>query len=1632
MRVTVRIATPLFCRGVSAAVARASAALLLLGASFAASQPAPTSPARSGSPGSLATPSALVGEGSGEAPTPKTYFEQGILVRSGEVVEALGPNLLGDSINEYSGGLEFTQTDVALPGNSALPVAAGRRRAVGAPQANGGGLFGDWDLEIPHLHAVAAQAQPNWYGAGSTANLNRCSQFFYPPITSAYVAGGFLAYDHRAFWDGAHLYVPGVGDQTLLSRNPEYVGQGLANPIYPSDGSAATYPILTKSHWQLKCLSSLENGPGEGFEARSPDGTKYRFDHMAVRSWPYAKVAGINRGMAGSGAIARVEIWILPTLITDRFGNWVRYTYTGSDGWRIASINSSDGRSITFSYSGSGNRIQSVFDGTRTWSYAYNAGTGSLQTVTQPDGSQWQFAMDSVPWTPFALPDPDCDGGENGTVDLTAKTLTISHPSGAVGSFTLKATYHGRSNVPGSQNTCGTTSNPVSRYFVSRSLSSKTLSGPGMPAMTWSYGYSVAYGSFAPCNGCIGTKTVTVTDPKGDVSVKTFGTRYGVDEGLLVASTEGPSGATLRSTTYSYAASSAGPFPSRVGYVNSPADSMSRIYTPQAQRVVTQQAVTFSNTATGFDPYARAKGSIASSSLGFSRTELVNYHDHTSRWVLGQVASRTIAGIETSRTNHDPDTALPRETYKFGKRQASYIFAGDGTLHQVIDGLNHATTYTDYMRGLARNIAYADGTSISAAVNNIGTIASATNEVGATWIYGYDAMGRIATATPPAPYNTKYFYFTQISAPEFGLEGNHWRQAIGEGTAVTYHFFDARWRKRLTLAYDTNNPGATQRMQSFAYDPYNRTTFASYPARYISSIADSVPGTTTSYDALGRVVQATAESELGPLSTISQYLDGFQKRVTNARGFASTTAYQVFDEPDESAIVSIAAPEGLSVRISRDVFGKPLGITRSGTFAGGVVSATRSYVYDGNQLLCKTVEPETGATIQQLDAANNVSWRATGLSLPSLSSCDASSVLSSKIVAHTYDTRNRLTGTGFGDGSPAIGRAYTPDGLPASIVSNGSTWLYGYDSRRLLTQERLTYGSTYTISRSYSGYGHLSQLTYPDGAVVDYKPNAFGEATQAGGYASGVSYHPNGAVAGYTLGNGIVHTLSQNTRGLPLVNRDSGVLQDQYSYDQVGNITAIADLQEGVSGRGLGYDGLDRLTVANAPGVWGSASYSYDQLGNLRTSSVGSRNSVQSYDASNRLSLINTNGAYTGYAYDSQGNVVGRGTQGFYFDIGNRMLFANGVASYAYDGLGRRTAISAVDGTYQVQVYSRGGQLLYGTRQNGMTWSGIRYVYLAGKAIAETSSVSGTTYLHTDGIGSPVAVTNSVGALVSRTRFEPYGKTLSRSSPTELGFTGHVKDASTGLVYMQQRYYDPVAARFLSVDLIAADANTGKGFNLYEYANSNPYRYTDPDGRDPWCQEPSQTVIKQQVTGSNILQRTTITSMPGPGGATTVTTSGPLGSAQKSFVAPTAAPVATGAVAAGATTIARLAGISTALATIPSELGDGTLYGPGGAYTPKDGMSVYRVWGGQSGPWGQFWTPIDPSTIGSFYRDFAGLPAVNDGTKLSTAVIIDPRGIIARPAAPLDGNRGGLPEFQVPNPRAQLSITATRSVSPPF
>ncbi|MCV2886472.1 RHS repeat-associated core domain-containing protein [Aestuariibacter sp. AA17] len=82
----------------------------------------------------------------------------------------------------------------------------------------------------------------------------------------------------------------------------------------------------------------------------------------------------------------------------------------------------------------------------------------------------------------------------------------------------------------------------------------------------------------------------------------------------------------------------------------------------------------------------------------------------------------------------------------------------------------------------------------------------------------------------------------------------------------------------------------------------------------------------------------------------------------------------------------------------------------------------------------------------------------------------------------------------------------------------------------------------------------------------------------------------------------------------------------------------------------------------------------------------------------------------------------------------------------------------------------------------------------------------------------------------------PYGSSI-EGEADDIGYTGHKFDTDLGLSYMQARYYDPVIGRFYSNVPVDALEHMGShngihGFNRYAYANNNPYRYTDPDGRE--------------------------------------------------------------------------------------------------------------------------------------------------------------------------------------------------------
>ena len=757
----------------------------------------------------------------------------------------------------------------------------------------------------------------------------------------------------------------------------------------------------------------------------------------------------------------------------------------------------------------------------------------------------------------------------------------------------------------------------------------------------------------------------------------------------------------------------------------------------------------------------------------------------------------------------------------------------------------HTTTLASWYRGIPQSITYPDSTSQSAAVNASGWITSVTDENGFSTGYGYDAVGRLTSITYPTgdstAWNTTTQAFAQVASAEYGIPAGHWRQTVSTGNGRKITYFDGLWRPLLVQEYDTANVAGTTRFQRFVYgyDGYGTLDFASYPGT-TDALAT---GTWTSTDPIGRPRGQARHSELGVLTTYIEYLPGFLTRVTQPGGQQTVTGFQAWDTPTSDYPVAIQQPEGVYTDITRDSLGKPTALTQRN--AGATLSVTRRYVYDTQQQLCKSIEPETASTVMAYDNAGNLSWSASGQALPSASACDTGSVAAGQKVSRSYDNRNRLQTLSFPDGNGNQHWNYTLDGLPfnvttfndaaASTVTNS----YTYNKRRMLTGEgqQQTGSPTWSIGYGYNANGHLTSLVYPDGQILDYLPNALGQPTRAGTYATGVQYHPNGAMKQFTYGNGLVHTLTQNTRQLPARSTDSGgVLDLAWSYDANGNVASITDYTSaGRQTRSMTYDNRDRLLTVASPLYPGGATYAYDALDNLTRVSVAGRDHRYLYDASNRLTSV-TDGpggpSVIGLGYDVRGNVTNRNGQLYQFDQGNRMRTALASQTYRYDAHGRRTrTVSGSANLYE--VYSQAGQMLF--LRDDQLGSYYHHIHLNGSVVAVRQYPVGggadtTIYWHTDALGSQIAATVGT-SVVQTTEHEPFGRMLNRAPHNRIGYAGHVMDAATGLSYMQQRYYDSALAIFLSPDPVSAFANPITDFNRYRYARNNPYRYIDPDGR---------------------------------------------------------------------------------------------------------------------------------------------------------------------------------------------------------
>jgi RHS repeat-associated protein len=1061
----------------------------------------------------------------------------------------------------------------------------------------------------------------------------------------------------------------------------------------------------TKNYWIAACTPLTGGGFGQGFIVKSPAGVTYKFDKRLVRS-------------AGTFEVQRPQplvvdqfpmdnVYFVPSEITDVHGNWVKYTYNS---YGVTRIWGNDGRDINISYSGQ--TISSVTANGRTWNYSYTGGI--LTRVDLPDSRYWTFS------DIYNYMNPGYCQAKR--LNTSMGVIDMRHPSGVEAEFETGVTLNYVTNVPyqpfrsevrsvlsGDGDTSCSRGSIFPREFGAKSLLKKTLDlGAGQthvwtydyhePVSTWGQGCAVYSngGCVSPAKYSYGVNITTLPDEKKRTVINPLGERtvYHINrsfydkpgsiirtERFATASSPTPLEVVRNETFVKFdAGSGTNAELKNVPWVNTGSYTLptKTVTERDGDQYTTERAYKTDATASDYT-YAKPHQVKTYSNVSTTpRTTDITYEHKFNHWMLGLTKTSTQGGLSLMN-NSFTSLGQVSSVSQYGVTVATYNYNADGTVNWVRDALNRQVTLSNWKRGKPQTIGRPDGTTASQTFDDNGWLLTSTTPNNDTTAYSYDTMGRVTLINPPGSYfsSTSIAYSFPTSGPV---------QTITQGNRQTTVTHDTMYRPILTRMRDTTTTSG-QSYVKMTYDALGRPVFTSFP----SASSSPITGTTTSYDALGRM-SGTSEN-VAPFATTSYaYLSSHRTAVTDPNGQVTTTWKDGYGGPGNGDVLKIQQPESVTTDMLRDALGKVTSVTQS----GGGATTTRNYYYDTRQRLCRYVTPEAGHTVYAYDNANQMTSYARGYAAGT--SCVTPT--GNERVQLTYWPVGTLKDTLFTHaGTPDIYRTYDANGnltqMYRGVSGDAVHWDYEYDEMDNLKREKLTTdGRIYDTTYVYNQLGDVTKTTLPGGFEINYTLDALGhdKTVQIGtsNLATNAVYHAGGFLSTMSYGNGHAYALTPDARLKPARIRAAKTgtvaFDQQYSYTPRGQISGVTDLADSGNTRSYAYDDLGRLETASGP--WGVGSFTYDALGNLKTKARGSRSVINVYDApSNRLirSLDNLALASGGQgdrwiAYDGRGNMQQFGSTWLAYDKSYQMTSSAATAtgttaSYKYDGHQKRVRI---------------------------------------------------------------------------------------------------------------------------------------------------------------------------------------------------------------------------------------------------------------------------------------------------------------------------------------------------------------------
>ena len=766
-------------------------------------------------------------------------------------------------------------------------------------------------------------------------------------------------------------------------------------------------------------------------------------------------------------------------------------------------------------------------------------------------------------------------------------------------------------------------------------------------------------------------------------------------------------------------------------------------------------------------------------------------------------------------------------------------------------------------RGRVASESFPDGTSTSKTIDtNTGLPTSITGRDGKTSQISYNSQLQPSQITDPKGQTSSFTYHSN------GIDVASIKNAQNQ-TVATYQYDNKHQPTQISdITGTTTNIAYTAWGAPQTVTANGHTTQIAYNAKGLPATTqrDGVTLSNVTYDEKGRVATQTDQLgiavayEYNNLNHITKekYQDGtsvqYDYTCCGLPGIVTDRAGRktYYDYDPMKRLARVQDAKGDTLQMDYDAEGKLVRLL------DGKGSITRWQYNSAGALLKKVYADGT---------EQNYAYNGGRLS----STQDARN----RTTQFTYDNNGNLTGIDYPNDTD-VTLTYNNQDKPMSMTDALGTTQFGYDNAARLTSVDGPWNND-TVSYAYDAEGRRSALGVqkPDGSVdqTGYVYDALGRLDQITSSAGTFNYNyqgntnritqllmPNGTRANYSytaIGElDVLHNVGVAGANISRYDYNTDVrgvrvaLQEQIEQDPVKTLLFSYDPSNQLAG--------EQVTGGKAGEAY-TANYEYDSAGNRtryeKTDAQGSTLTRSSNNKLNQTTATRTTaygvGSTSGLSYDEAGNIAQvnstSGSSDYQFDDANRLKSmisrnAAGVAQskteFVYDGHSRLCISKTFtwnNGVWIAQSEKRrvydGINAIQERNSEGM----LSAIYVRGADMG--GGISGllarvfdvdTSFMHYDGRGNVVQLTDTSGAVSGKYTYDAFGNTLSQTGGAA-GLNPYrfsTKETVGSLVYYGFRFYLPSLGKWINRDPILERDGT----NLYKFVRNNPLNYADAKG----------------------------------------------------------------------------------------------------------------------------------------------------------------------------------------------------------